>query len=209
MLGLARPQTRYSFVRTFTHSWPSRSLGNSGDRPSNTQEKIDQLVRDNPNSQSLWGAGKSYKSEEEALGPGPGRKGQSLSEQHSLRDPTIYGLHIKASPNNTITSLVGEKGNVIAWASGGRCGFKHVQRSTYEAGYQCALRMIEAIRELEAKDRDLQLELIYKGFGKGRQAVTDAITGTEGGNIRNQVVRISDRTPIKIGGNKAKKTRRL
>jgi len=92
--------------------------------------------------------------------------------------------------------------------SGGCCGFKHSRRGEYEAGYQCAVRIFKKIDERLSVEPFL-LELIYKGFGLGRQALDSALLTTEGQNIRPLLVRLTDRTPLKIGGTRAKKARRL
>ena len=39
-------------------------------------------------------------------------------------------VHILASFNNTTVSITDPRGNVIAWSSGGRCGFKGSRKST-------------------------------------------------------------------------------
>lgn len=100
------------------------------------------------------------------------------------------------------------EGNVIAWISGGCCGFKHSRRGEYEAGYQCAIRMFKKIEERLSVER-FNLELLYKGFGLGRQALNSALLTTEGENIRPILSRMTDRTPLKVGGPRAKKARRL
>ena len=44
-------------------------------------------------------------------------------------------LHIYATFNNTIVTLTDDKGNTLAWASGGSAGFKGSRKSTpYAAG---------------------------------------------------------------------------
>jgi len=84
-----------------------------------------------------------------------------------------------------------------------------VQRSTYEAGYQCAVRVFKRIEEEIVSVPSMKLEVIFKGFGQGREAVFRALVASEGEKIRDHVNRMKDVTPIKIGGPKAKKTRRL
>lgn len=119
-----------------------------------------------------------------------------------------YRLHCQSTRNNTITTLTQPNGQTIAWFSGGSCGFKKVNRSSYEAGYQCAVRMFKRIEEF-AKGKDIELELFFKGFGQGRDALHRALMTTEGELVRPMVVSITDRTAIKIGGTRAKKARRL
>lgn len=119
-----------------------------------------------------------------------------------------YSLYCQSTRNNTITTLVDDKSHPVAFHSGGTCGFKHVQRSSYEAGYQCAVRMFETILKLRNEKR-FDIALYFKGFGQGRDAMHKALLTSEGDRIRELVVSITDRTPIKIGGTRSKKARRL
>jgi len=101
--------------------------------------------------------------------------------------------------------------------SGGSCGFKGVNRSGYEAGYQCAVRAFTRVKELARESADMgsgggggpRFEVLFKGFGRGREAVYKALMTSEGDEVRPFVTRVTDNTPIKIGGTRAKKTRRL
>jgi len=119
-----------------------------------------------------------------------------------------YRLHCHSSRNNTIVTFTKPNGNTIAWASGGSCKFKKGARAGYEAGYQCAIRMFAAMDNLQ-KIEPFALELFFKGFGEGREAMKIALLSTEGTKIRPLVVQVTDRTPIKIGGTRSKKTRRV
>ena len=126
----------------------------------------------------------------------------------STQDAPRYRLHCKSSRNNTIVMFTDEKGKCLAWFSGGSCKFKGANRATYEAGYQCAVRAFEVIKKTAATT-PLGLELYFKGFGQGRDAMKTAMLAAEGTEIRGLVRSIQDRTPIKIGGCRAPKARRL
>lgn len=101
--------------------------------------------------------------------------------------------------------------------SGGSCGFKGVNRSGYEAGYQCAVRAFARVKQLALESAEMggggsggaRFEVLFKGFGRGREAVYKALMTSEGDGVRPFVTRVTDNTPIKIGGTRAKKTRRL
>ncbi|KAF7981603.1 hypothetical protein HWV62_32664 [Athelia sp. TMB] len=120
----------------------------------------------------------------------------------------VYHLHWKSTKHNTVATLTNDQGNIIAWESGGRCGFKHARRGEYEAGYQCAVRIFKRIEE-QMVDRTFHLELLYKGFGQGRQALDSVLLTSEGETVRPIITRLTDRTPLKIGGTRARKARRL
>lgn len=97
--------------------------------------------------------------------------------------------------------------------SGGLAGFKKVQRSGYEAGYQCAVRMFAKITELAEQTapqgKQPAVTLLFNGFGQGREATTRALLSPDGERVRNYFVRVTDRTPIPIGGVRPKKKRTL
>ncbi len=71
--------------------------------------------------------------------------------------------------------------------------------------------MFKAIKErIETDGREHYITVAFKGmFGQGREAVAAALAGPEGEEIRGRMVRVEDRTPIKIGGTRAPKPRRL
>lgn len=150
-----------------------------------------------------------------------GAQGQHL--QANARRTSVYTLHVHASRNNTLLTLADPSGNVPkkGWVSGGLCKFKKANRSSYEACYQCAITMFRRIEEeqlmlLKRKDEAGQdissmIALIIKfdGFGPGREAVYRALLTQEGHNTAKLVQLLVDSTPLKIGGTRAKKMRRL
>lgn len=119
-----------------------------------------------------------------------------------------YRLHCMSNHNNTIITFTNDAGKTIAWKSGGMCGFKGANRSSFEAGYQSAVRIFRVIEKLADK-KDFSVALFLKGFGQGRDALKTALLAVEGQNIRSLICSVTDRTPIKIGGTRSKKTRRL
>lgn len=121
-----------------------------------------------------------------------------------------YHLHVHSTRNNTIVTFCNAVGNPVAYYTGGTCGFKGVNRSGYEAGYQCAVRVFDRImKEVEGSQTALKIDLYFKGFGMGRDALYRALMATEGEKVRPLIARVTDRTAIKIGGTRAKKARRL
>ncbi|KZO96290.1 translational machinery component [Calocera viscosa TUFC12733] len=97
---------------------------------------------------------------------------------------------------------------VIVTHSGGTVGFRRAQRETFEAAYQVMLRIFQTIKPI-AESADIRLEIKLAGFGAGREAVMKAFMGVEGEEARKCVTRITDSTPIKIGGVRAKKLRKI
>lgn len=136
----------------------------------------------------------------------------TITPSSQLLPPRPLNLYVKSTRNNTIMSLVGAVKNgqqgTFFNVSGGTAGFKKVQRSGYEAGYQCAVRMFAKIQEL-AEAGPVAVTLLYNGFGQGREAATRALLSPDGELVRPHFVRVTDRTPIKIGGVRPKKKRTL
>ena len=147
----------------------------------------------------------------------------NLSQQTAVQN---YTIHVSCTPNNTHIVMSDSEGHPIksgCW-SGGSCGFKGVNRSGYEAGYQCAVRAFARVKEI-ARESSAEMggvgvgmgmgagtarfEVLFKGFGRGREAVYKAFMTSEGDDVRPFVTRVTDNTPIKIGGTRAKKARRL
>jgi small subunit ribosomal protein S11 len=136
----------------------------------------------------------------------------------------LYRIHVLCTPNNTHVVISDPHGHPLKAGSwtGGSCGFKGVNRSGYEAGYQCAVRAFARIKQIAEEEGGAfgagasavvvpraRFEVLFSGFGQGRDAVVKALMTSEGDEVRPYVVRVTDNTPIKIGGTRAKKTRRL
>ena len=139
--------------------------------------------------------------------PAPNPVSQKQLAAYALARPK-YRLHCKSTRNNTIVTFTQPNGRTVAWYTGGSCGFKKVNRSGYEAGYQCAVRIFKRIEET-LKMAPIEVALFFNGFGQGRDALLRALLTSEGDHVRPLVSTITDRTPIKIGGTRAKKRRRL
>ena len=107
---------------------------------------------------------------------------------------------IQATFNNTIVSLTDNYGNVIAWASAGRIGFKGSRKSTPFAAQLAA----EAAAK-EAMDLGLRrVEVLLKGPGSGREA---AVRSLQAAGL--EISAIKDVTPIPHNGCRPPKRRRV
>ena len=120
----------------------------------------------------------------------------------------LYAVSVKSSRNNTIVTFARANGEQILTLTGGKLGFKKSNRNGYEAGYQCAVGIIAAMdAQLEHTDFDWKLNL--NGFGQGRDAMLTALTTAVGAKVKPRLKRITDKTPLKIGGTRGMKTRRV
>jgi len=140
----------------------------------------------------------------------PSNDYEELAEQEWQPD-TRYHLHIYSHKHNTHITFTKPNRDAIISLSCGNIGFKGAGRSSYDAAYQLAAYVIARIQDLGhiPQIEKHKLELIYRGFGQGREAVTKAILGTEGAKIRSHIVQLSDSTRLKFGGTRSKKPRRL
>lgn len=145
---------------------------------------------------------------------------RSLQQSVISRDPFV--LNIYCHRHNTHITLDGpfppksqlqgqfDKRKMISMSCG-NIGFRKAQRSTYDAAFQLAAYVMGQITErniLPLID-EKSLEVRFRGFGKGRNAVEAALLGNEGRRLRKHIVRISDTTRLKFGGTRSPNPRRL
>ncbi|MDZ7374060.1 MAG: 30S ribosomal protein S11 [candidate division KSB1 bacterium] len=108
--------------------------------------------------------------------------------------------HIKATFNNTIVTLTDIYGNVIAWSSAGRAGFKGSRKSTPFAAQQAAQAAAKEAMALGLK----RVEVHIKGPGSGREAAVRALQAAG-----LEITAIRDVTPIPHNGCRPPKRRRV
>lgn len=108
--------------------------------------------------------------------------------------------HINATFNNIIISLTNNRGEVIAWSSAGKMGFRGSKKNT-----PYAAQMAAADCSKVAHDAGLRkVKVFVKGPGAGRESAirTIATSGIE-------VTEIMDITPIPHNGCRPPKRRRV
>lgn len=136
-----------------------------------------------------------------------------------LSKPQPHRMHVYATKHNTHITFTqpprkdpanpGKQIDVLMSLSAGNIGFKKAGRGSYDAGYQLAAFVLKQIQE-RGLMRDLHsLEVVLRGFGKGREAVTKALLGSEGYLVRNKISSVKDATRLKFGGSRSPKPRRL
>ena len=112
-----------------------------------------------------------------------------------------YGeAHINATFNNIISSLTNNKGEVIAWSSAGKMGFRGSKKNTPYAA-QTAAEDVSKVA-LEAGLR--KVKVFVKGPGNGRES---AIRTLHNNGI--EVTEIIDVTPLPHNGCRPPKRRRV
>ena len=108
--------------------------------------------------------------------------------------------HIKATFNNTHVTLTDKIGNVIAWSSAGRSGFKGSRKNTAYAATIAAEKLGQEVIQMGLRTIDIKV----KGPGAGRESAIRAlaVAGLE-------VTSIRDVTPLPHNGCRPPKRRRV
>ena len=110
-------------------------------------------------------------------------------------------LYIKATFNNTLVTVTDPKGNVLAWASAGKVGFKGSKKSTPFAATNAISKALEDSKQYGLK----KLSVFINGPGVGRDAVLRYLRGSKDFEIDQ----ISDITPVPHNGPRPSKQRRV
>ena len=112
----------------------------------------------------------------------------------------IGQAHIKATFNNIIISLTNTSGQVIAWASAGKMGFKGSKKNTPYAGQVAAQDCAQKAYDLGLR----KVDVFVKGPGAGRESAIRTIQ-----NVGIEVTTIQDVTPLPHNGCRPPKRRRV
>jgi small subunit ribosomal protein S11 len=122
-----------------------------------------------------------------------GKRGKKTVESEGV-------AHIKATFNNTIITLADTKGDVVAWASAGKAGFKGSKKSTPFAATMAAE---QAGREAYAMGMR-KVDVRVQGPGSGRESAISALASA-GLTVKS----IQDVTPLPHNGCRPPKKRRV
>ena len=126
---------------------------------------------------------------------------KTVSAKKRVVKVTAMGqLHVHSSFNNVIVSLTNSEGEMIAWSSAGKMGFRGSKKNTPYAAQMAAQDCAKV-----AYDLGLRKVMAYvKGPGQGRES---AIRTVHGAGI--EVVEIVDVTPLPHNGCRPPKRRRV
>ena len=125
----------------------------------------------------------------------------SASKKKQRRSVPTGQLHVQATFNNTIVTFTDSKGNVIASASAGACGFRGSKKGTAYAAQVAS----EKAAELAKSGYGLSaVDVFINGVGLGRDCAVRAL-----GNFDIAVNSIRDVTGVPHGGVRPKKARRV
>ena len=125
---------------------------------------------------------------------------KNVKKKKNVKVEALGQAHIQASFNNIIISLTNNQGQVIAWASAGKMGFRGSKKNTpyaaQVAAEDCAKEAFEAgLRKVK---------VFVKGPGAGRES---AIRSLHNSGI--EVMEIVDVSPLPHNGCRPPKRRRV
>ncbi len=122
------------------------------------------------------------------------------TKKKTKRADAVGIAHIKATFNNTIVCITDEKGNVLAWSSAGKSGFKGSKKSTPFAAQLAANTTAKEAMDIGVR----KVQVWVKGPGSGREA---AIRSLQASGL--EITAIKDVTPIPHNGCRPPKRRRV
>ncbi|MDA2921912.1 30S ribosomal protein S11 [Patescibacteria group bacterium AH-259-L07] len=108
--------------------------------------------------------------------------------------------YIKATYNNTMVTLTDESGNVLAWSSAGRCGFRGPKKATPYAASIIVRDVVDKVKAYGLKEA----QVFVKGIGMGREAAVRSLY-SNGINVLS----IKDITAVPHNGCRPPKVRRV
>jgi len=108
--------------------------------------------------------------------------------------------YIQATYNNTIVTLTDLKGNVLAFSSAGKLGFKGPKKSTSFVASLVAKDVVEKVKDYGLK----KVHVFVKDIGKGREAAVRSLYANG-----LDLLSIKDVTPIPHGGCRPPKMRKV
>jgi small subunit ribosomal protein S11 len=127
-------------------------------------------------------------------------KGAAPRKKRVKRLITDIIIHVHASFNNTLTTVSDVKGNVLAWATAGGCGFRGSRKSTPFAGQIATSKAVLKVKETYGAE---SAEVRVCGPGPGRDASIRAV------REHVSVTAIYDVTRIPFNGCRPPKERRV
>ncbi|ATA81613.1 MULTISPECIES: 30S ribosomal protein S11 [Capnocytophaga] len=128
------------------------------------------------------------------------KQNAKVSKKRKVIVETVGEAHVSATFNNVIVSLTNKKGDVIAWSSAGKMGFRGSKKNTPYAAQVAAEDAAKV-----AFDAGLKKVKVYvKGPGNGRESAIRTIH-----NAGIEVTEIIDVTPLPHNGCRPPKKRRV
>lgn len=140
-----------------------------------------------------------------------------------------YHINVYSHRHNTHITFTKPSRDPILSFSAGNLGLRKAQRSTYDAAYQLSAYTLRKMMEkqwrrgggsstkgsrsssgpTQTMGNVQRIEVVFRGFGIGREAFQKALLGPEGRLVKPKVVKVTDATRLKFGGVRSPQVRRL
>ncbi|HEX2613149.1 MAG TPA: 30S ribosomal protein S11 [Fibrobacteria bacterium] len=144
---------------------------------------------------------KTAKPAAEAAAPAKDGDAKAAKAKKGKRKADLQGLcTVRATFNNTIVSISDARGNVVAWGSPGKAGFKGSRKSTPFAAQVAAEAAAQVAYEMGMRKLDVRV----KGAGAGRESAVRALKAAG-----MDIMSIRDVTGVPHNGCRPKKRRRV
>ncbi len=125
---------------------------------------------------------------------------KTVTKKRKVLVEAIGEAHIHASFNNIIVSLTNKRGDVIAWSSAGKLGFRGSKKNTPYAAQLAA----EDCAKVAFEEGLRKVKVYVKGPGNGRESAMRAIHNS--GIVISEII---DVTPLPHNGCRPPKRRRV
>ncbi|TND09705.1 MAG: 30S ribosomal protein S11 [Bacteroidetes bacterium] len=140
------------------------------------------------------------KQQQAAKGAAGAPSAKAAAKKRVVKVDAVGEAHINATFNNIIISLTNNAGQVIAWASAGKMGFKGSKKNTPYAAQMAASECSKTAFEAGLR----KVKVYVKGPGAGRESAIRTINATG-----IEVTEIVDITPMPHNGCRPPKRRRV
>lgn len=124
----------------------------------------------------------------------------NTKKKRTIKVEGVGQAHIQATFNNIIISLTNGQGQVIAWSSAGKQGFRGSKKNTPYAAQVAAEDCVKEAYEMGLR----KVKVYVKGPGSGRESAIRSIH-----NNGIEVTEIIDVTPLPHNGCRPPKKRRV
>jgi small subunit ribosomal protein S11 len=125
---------------------------------------------------------------------------KASSKKRVVKVDTYGDAHVTASFNNIIISLTNKQGQVVAWSSAGKMGFKGSKKNTPYAAQMAASDAAKVALDAGMK----RCDVFVKGPGSGREGAIRALSQSG-----IEITMIKDITPLPHNGCRPPKKRRV
>jgi small subunit ribosomal protein S11 len=129
------------------------------------------------------------------------KKGGARARKKQHKSISSGIVHVCATFNNTIISITDLVGNVISWASAGKCNFSGSRKSS---AFAATVAAQDAAKAAMSATGLKEVEVNLKGPGAGRES---AVRGLQSAGLIISLIR--DKTPVPHNGCRPRKRRRV